>query len=127
MALLGKGDISPKRGKRRYETVSVPEWGGDVRIQSLMVGEAGAVEEYVHDEKNPHNNGHFRAMLCVTGLVDADGTPLYSIDDADDFLELEQAPVRRIADAVFKLSGMAAEERKATEKNSESGQTDASS
>lgn len=118
MSLLTKGQINAKRG-RRYETLHVEEWGGDVRIQSLTVGERGQLEAYVGDDKEPRNNGHLRAMLCALAIVDENGVRVYEDLDADDFLEMDNAPVTLVADAAWNLSGMGRKAQEAIEKKSE--------
>ncbi len=127
MSLLTKGQINQHAGKRRYQIVPVPEWDGDVRVQSLTVAEHGTAQAYLDEEGKDRNDGHFRAMLCALSIVDDSGVRLYDDLDTDDFMEMDLAPIARIAGVVFTLSGMGKPSKEALEKNSGGGPTAASS
>lgn len=68
---------------RTYEYVSVPEWGGPIRLRSLTGKERDEFESSVQDSpgrrgKGKDNTANFRARLIAKCAVDAEGELLFS-------------------------------------------------
>lgn len=69
---------------RRYEIVPVPEWGGSVRVRSLNEPEYHAYRDSVlvrAGREREVNEKTMRACLCAACVVDADGKPIFTVDD----------------------------------------------
>lgn len=80
---------------RRYQTVTIPEFG-DVRIQSLSEGERAKIET----EAAKDNFATLRARLVAACLVDEDGTRLFGDDECEAIGRLDSRYVAPIADAI---------------------------
>lgn len=123
--LMTKEQIRARAKARKIETVSVPEWGGEVCIQELSAGDRDYFEQ-LFTSKNVTPN--VRGLIVVRSLVDADTKErLYTDAEASEISEYGGAGVQRIFEAVVKLSGMRGESTAALEgavKNSESDPSD---
>lgn len=81
MALLSRDDIL-KAEDRKYETIPVPEWGGDVRLRTLTGRErdefeASTVETNKKGQQRA-NLVNIRARLVSLCLVDDDGNRMFT-------------------------------------------------
>lgn len=129
--ILSKSDILAAQDLQTQE-VSVPEWGGSVRVRSLTGTERDVFETAlvkVVDGKRIPDMDNLRAKLLAATLVDENGTPLFSIADVGDLGCLgskSAAALDRIFGVAQRLNGMAAESVEAAVKNSEPGPSDGS-
>lgn len=119
---------------REYDYVDVPEWGGEVRIQSLSAQERDDYHEHlveleVDQEGNPKakriNNKDAEALLCALGIVDEDGNRLFQKGDYKELRKKSARAIDRIARAIRDLSDMS--EQEAAKKNSDSDRSEGSS
>lgn len=111
--ILNKVDIEVKE-------LDVPEWSGSVFIRQLSRAEQ---DEYLkrqfgetkmkQDAKAKQQEisavniyGH-DAYLCVCGICDEDGKPLFSKADIDALKKKNGAVIGRVAVEIVKFSGMA--------------------
>lgn len=80
MSFLTRDEIL-KAEDRKHEIVSVPEWGGDVRLRTLTARERDAFEastvETNKKGQQRQNLVNLRARLVSLCLVDADGNRLF--------------------------------------------------
>lgn len=95
----------------KTETISVPEWGGDILITELSGhGRAQVMDEH---EKSKAIAPGARSIaledaLIIACLVDNTGAPIFTAADAE-WLRSKNGVVRdRIAKAAMKLNGMGA-------------------
>lgn len=121
-AILGASDI-------KTEDVSVPEWGGTVRVRGLDAKqrdefESGLIETVGKTQRVTMRNA--RARLAALSIVGEDNEPLFS--PADVFLlgEKSGAALDRVFAAASRLSGIGDSDMDELTKNS-SGQSDDSS
>ena len=121
-AILGASDI-------KTEDVSVPEWGGMVRVRGLDAKqrdefESGLIETVGKTQRITMRNA--RARLAALSIVGEDNEPLFS--PADVFLlgEKSGAALDRVFAAASRLSGIGDSDMDELTKNS-SGQSDDSS
>ena len=69
---------------RRYRIIPVPEWGGSVRVRSLNEPEYHDYRDSVFTRAGKDrevNERTMRACLCAACIVDANGKPIFSVDD----------------------------------------------
>jgi len=111
--ILNKIDIEIKE-------IPVPEWDGNIFIRQLSRGEQDTYLKRQYGDtrlkqdskaKNQEISavniyGH-DAYLCVCGICNEDGTPLFKQTDIDDLKKKNGAVIGRIAIEIVKFSGMA--------------------
>ena len=111
--ILNKVDIEIKE-------IPVPEWGGSVYIRQLSRGEQDTyLKRQYGDTRLRQDNraknqeisavniyGH-DAFICVCGICNEDGTPLFKQNDVEDLKKKNGAVIGRIAVEIVKFSGMA--------------------
>lgn len=111
--ILGTDDLGRKE-------IEVPEWGGTVTIRQLTRGEQDAyLKRQMGDAKmkagRKEVSGEFNAAamyghdawLCVRGICDADGKPMFGDKDIEALAKKNGAVVGRIAQEIVKFSDMA--------------------
>jgi hypothetical protein len=117
VTLLSKDQIL-QADDHHHEVVSVPEWGGEVRMRSLTGTERDAYEggltrqvgnKQVVDAKNA------RAKLVALSAVNEDGTPLFATADVLKLGSKNSAALQRLFDAACRLSGFSEEDMKEME------------
>ncbi|KVG31453.1 hypothetical protein WJ30_14925 [Burkholderia diffusa] len=111
-------------------TVDVPEWGGAVIIRSMTGAQRDAYEtslmtkdmsgRYTIDTEN------MRAKLVIFTAVDETGTPLFTPDDLSALVGKNAAVIERLFVAAQRINGLSKDAVADAEKNSVSGQPDAS-
>jgi len=111
--ILNKIDIEIKE-------IPVPEWGGNIFIRQLSRGEQDTYLKRQYGEtrlkqdskaKNQEISavniyGH-DAYLCVCGICNEDGTPLFKQTDIEELKKKNGAVIGHIAVEIVKFSGMA--------------------
>ena len=104
------------RQSGRFETVAVPEWGGDVRIKALCVRDRAIIEtefgrlgRLMRADDPAAVSGLFNLQLTLVALsvVDAEGVALFTLDDVPELAKQEPDAVRIISDAASALNGFA--------------------
>ena len=94
---------------RKYEVVSVPEWGGDVRLRSLSGTELDEFEnsmERIVGNKVLRDVRNARAKLIAMSAVDESGQPLFTKAHVIKLGSKSSAALQRLFDAVQRLSGI---------------------
>ena len=100
----------------RFETVTVPEWGGDVRIKALNVRDRAIIEtefgrlgRLMRSDDPNAVSGLFRLQLTMTALsvVDESGKPMFTLDDLSVLEEQEPGAIQIISNAASALNGFA--------------------
>jgi len=108
-----------------YETVPVPEWGGEVRIKVLSGEERDAFEDSIlRGQKTDMRN--VRAKLCARVIVDGDGKRMFSDQEINKLAAKSSVALDRIFSAAQRLNRLRAEDVEEMVKNSGSVQDDAS-
>ena len=111
--ILNKVDIEIKE-------IPVPEWGGSIFIRQLSRGEQDTyLKRQYGDTRLKQDNkarnqeisavniyGH-DAYLCVCGICNEDGTPVFKQTDVEDLKKKNGMVIGRIAVEIVKFSGMA--------------------
>lgn len=125
MALLSKEQIW-SANDIQYEDVSVPEWGGEVRVRGLSGRERDRFEADSLKQKKGQrevNLENIRARLVVACVVDENFKPLFDKSDIMRLGEKSASALERVFKAAQKLSGMSDEDMEELAGNSDSGQS----
>lgn len=104
---LDKHAILAAVPKPTVKAVDVPEWGGEVYIRSLSVGEVDRYESAVNQWTKGNSPGHgCRALLVAMGLCDESGKRLFTDADANGLSNHPDAVMQRLCTEIRVLSGM---------------------
>lgn len=128
MGLLTKEQIWAAHDLRTVD-VSVPEWGGEVRVKTLTGSERDQYEaESVKTNKGRRevNMSNMRARLIAMCAVDDQGQLLFTRADVMKLGQKSAAALERVFEAAAKLNGMTDEDMEELAGNSESGQNESS-
>lgn len=111
-------------------TVDVPEWGGAVIIRSMTGGQRDAYETSLMTKDSSGrysvDTENMRAKLVIFTAVDETGTPLFTPDDLPALASKSAAVIERLFVAAQRINGLSKDAVADAEKNSVSGQPDAS-
>jgi len=114
-AILAADDV-------QLEDVEVPEWGGAVRVKSLMGNERDALEAsmIVGKGKNANVNlANLRAKLVARSIVDGDGNRIFEDSDIAALGKKSAAALNRVYEVAQRLSGITQDDVDELTKNSE--------
>lgn len=103
-----------------YDTVSCPEWGGDVRIRSIKGRQRDEYEQSLVEQRGNDrrmNLRNARAKLIILCAVDEDGRPLFTADDVRALGAKNAKPLDRLFDACRKLTGLSEDDVKGLTEN----------
>lgn len=117
--ILAAPDMKPVK-------VPCPEWGGTVLVRPLTSWES---DEWENKNAEAKADGfaiqpQFRANICAQCLCRADGSPLFTPAQVKALSQKSAAPINRIMNKIFELSGMKADAVDKAEKNSGAAPTD---
>lgn len=84
------------------QAVDVPEWGGQVLIQSMTAAQRESFENSLSGENKFEG---LRAKLVIASVVNESGVCVFTQDDAAALMAKSAAAIDRIALAVNKLNG----------------------
>lgn len=126
MALLDRTAILSNKTLRR-QTVSVPEWGGEVIVRELMANEGDIYEAaFLHMRDN--NNGKekldgMRAKIVAMACINEDGSQMFTEADVAELGKLSRVALDRVATAASRLSGYTKDSEDEIKKNSPSSES----
>lgn len=117
----------------KYDAISVPEWGGDVRVRGATAEEYDEYDESCYTRRSENgkmvvqeNFANARARLVVKCVVDEDGDPIFKPEHATALGKKNDAVIQRLYKRIQQLSGRTKEAQEKLEGNSEAGQDAAS-
>ena len=117
MTLLNRETILAAQDVQ-YETVAVPEWGGEVRVRAISAAARDDLEQAAyaaHTAKQPFRNMRARMVaLCVVG---EDGKPVFTGQDIETLGEKSAAALDRVYAAAARLNAITDSDIKELEKN----------
>lgn len=128
MALLGKNEILTADDLKTQD-VSVPEWGGEVRIKTLTGAERDQYEaDSVRTNKGKRevNMSNMRARLIAMCAVDEQGQLLFTRADVMKLGQKSAAALERVFDAAATMNGMSDEDVNELAGNFDGGQNESS-
>lgn len=106
MAFLTKEQILGAKD-REPVVVSVPEWGGDVRLTAMSAAERDAFETSMMGKgDNVKKLANFRARFVARCIVDDDGNRLFADADIVELGKRSGAVLGRVFDEARKVNGM---------------------
>jgi len=104
--ILGAQDL-------RFETVSVPEWGGEVRIRTMTGADRDAYEQSLFASRGPDEKSNLRnvrARIVAYSAVDEDGKRIFEESDIAALGEKSAAALERVYLACRRLSAITQED-----------------
>jgi hypothetical protein len=106
-----------------FETIYIPEWGGDVRIKTMTGQERAAFEDSVvidRDGKAEVDKKLFFAHLLAFTMVDDEGALLFESTEQvkEQLLTKSGAVLMRIGNRSARLNGLSAQDQEDLIKNS---------
>lgn len=104
------------------EVVNVPEWGGDVLVQGLTLGEKDEWTFSIMCDGEVSIQGA-TAALCVVSMRNEDGTRMFDLNDVAALHDKSAAALDRVFQVAQRLSGIGQEDIEETVKNSGKTQT----
>jgi len=109
--------------------VTVPEWGGKVRVKTLTGAERNALEKTMLEKNKPGkrpevNLSNFQAKLCAASMVDEAGKRIFSDRDVEKLGLKSSKALARVFSVASELSGFSEADIDELTKNLESGQSD---
>lgn len=97
-----------------FESVSVPEWGGEVRVRSLTGWERDQYEASITVQqgggKIKMNLLNARAKIAALTIVDEDGNRQFSDDDAIELGKKSSTALNRVFEVATRISGLTEED-----------------
>ena len=114
-AILGAADL-------KHEDVSVPAWGGTVRIRAMTGMERDAFRTSIASEAGVPV-GRFSAALLAATIVDEFGVRLFTVDDIEALQAKSAASLDGPAEVAMRLNGLGAKSGPDAAKNSGSDQS----
>lgn len=109
MALLTREQILAADDST-IETVSVPEWGGEVGVKTLTGFEKDLWESGRQTKDGNFNLENIRASLVAVAACDSNGQRLFSLNDVVDLGKKSARALDRVFQAAKKLNGVSDEE-----------------
>jgi hypothetical protein len=112
MTLLSRDDILSVDDKV-WEDITVPEWGGEVRVRGMSGTqrdeyEASIIQQNGNDRKV--NLANMRAKLVARCLIGEDGRLLFTSEDVRALGRKSARALERVFDKSRELSGMSEED-----------------
>lgn len=116
MAFLTKDQILGAED-RKFETVNVPEWRGDVRIRSLSGKERSLLELAARNTDQKGRRVDLLERVAAVSICDEAGSRVFAEGEIAVLGERSAAALDRIAKAAFKLNALSEDEIKELEGN----------
>lgn len=97
----------------RYTEVSVPEWGGKVRIKSMTAAQRDILSKAIKT-KGESEAAELALVMCI---VDEEGNRIFKQEHIAGLKKKSVAPIARIMEAIAALSGGKSEDIDKNEEN----------
>lgn len=110
------------------EVVSVPEWGGEVRVRALSASERDQFEDKIVKREGKHSRvilTDVRAKLAAVCMVNEAGARLFTDAEVAELTKKSAAALQRVFEVAQRLAGITDEDAEELEKNSGSVPADA--
>jgi hypothetical protein len=102
-ALLGAPDL-------KEEVVAVPEWGGEVKVRGLSLGDYQEIQDK-STVRGEVDGNKLSVYLCIAGMVE----PKLGWDQYEQLRGKSLPALNRVAGAVMRLSGLGSDAIEAAE------------
>ena len=92
-------------------SLNVPEWGGEIGIRAMTVGERDAYENEFMDAK-AQNRGveNFRSKFLIATICNEDGEPIFTRKDLDQLAKKSITVVNRVWNAAMAHNALSNED-----------------
>jgi hypothetical protein len=107
-----------------FETVPVPEWGGDIMVRTMTNKEREALDDWYLSKDGEKNLKGFRALLAASTVCDDTGALLFTPDDIPALEQKSFAAMQRVYQASAALNKLRAQDQEELVKNSDAGSDD---
>jgi hypothetical protein len=107
--ILGADDLP-------FEDVPVPEWGGTVRVISMMDVEREQFELKFAGKKGEGMAG-VKRWLCAMTIADEARKPIFAVSDVDALGRKSGAALNRVFDVAARLNGLTKQDQEELAKN----------
>jgi hypothetical protein len=108
------------------EAVSVPEWGGEVRVRAMTGLERDGLSQALRQPDGSMDLKEFRTRVCATSMVDEHGEHLFIEKEVRQLGAKSTTALDRVYLVASRLSGLGKDQDEALEKNSGKTQSDSS-
>ncbi|RSK77856.1 hypothetical protein EJ774_21100 [Pandoraea apista] len=98
------------------ETVSVPEWGGDV-VLGVMSGKAR--DSLMEAMAEPQKTSRFQALMLASTIVDDNGAQVFTAEDVEQLQGKNPDVLARLVAVAMRINNFGSQSTAAAEKNSE--------
>jgi hypothetical protein len=121
--MLSREDILSKKDLKT-ETVSLPDWGGEVIVTEMTAEGRDEWEKTLLEEKdNKRQVVNSRAKLFVATVVDKDGNRLFNSSDISKISKLPVSSVERVCRVAQRINGLMDTDLDTAKGNSEAAQS----
>ena len=107
------------------ESVTVPEWGGDVLVRTMTGADRDAFEASMittlPDGTRKPNMTNMRAKLVALTVVDQAGNRVFDVSDVDRLSLKSASALERVFNAAQRINGLGAQAEETAAKNSVAG------
>ena len=107
------------------ESVTVPEWGGDVLVRTMTGADRDAFEASMittlPDGTRKPNMANMRAKLVALTVVDEAGNRVFDVTDVDRLALKSASALERVFAAAQRINGLGAQAEEIAAKNSVAG------
>lgn len=107
--MLSRDEILSKTGLKK-QTVSVPEWGGEVIVSEMTGAARDAWEQGLQSRDSKGRLVSPRANLVIATVVDDKGERLFSDDDVEKVGNLSASSLTRICNVAQELNSLRADD-----------------
>lgn len=99
----------------RISTVSVPEWGGELRIKSLSVAERDLLTDKIKNAGD--SQAKISIGIVIMTVIDNNGNKVFSDSDYDALANKSAPVIERIALEALRINGLNPDAVEQAEKN----------
>ena len=99
----------------KHEDVSVPEWGGTVRVRVMTGLEREAFSASLMGANGKPDMKNYKLGLVATCMVGEDGKPLFGLDEVQFLGDKSAVALERVFSAAEKLNGVGGAAKAAVE------------
>ena len=107
------------------ESVTVPEWGGDVLVRTMTGADRDAFESSMittlADGTRKPNMANMRAKLVALTVVDEAGNRVFEVSDVDRLALKSASALERVFNAAQRINGLGVQAEADAAKNSVAG------
>lgn len=103
----------------KFQDVSVPEWGGTVRIREMSVGDREHLSALYKKREDDETASSYLAVLVALSVVDKDGNRLFADADIPSLEKKSLPTLQAISEAAMALNGISIKAKDEAVKNSE--------